>query len=120
MRELLLACLLTASAFAQPAKFGSFTNSDDVGAPPLKGSAEFDPATGQYKIAGSGSDADYITIRTSDMTGISGEGERLKPAVHARAMPKIVAPDDKAAVSTEPRAHHYKFIGIESSTMMTW
>jgi hypothetical protein len=36
--------------------FGSFTNSDDIGAPPLKGSAEFDPDTGQYKVTGSGSD----------------------------------------------------------------
>ena len=45
MRELLLSCLLAASAFAQAGTFGAFTNSDDVGAPPLKGSAEFDPAT---------------------------------------------------------------------------
>ena len=44
MRELLLTCLFAASAFAQAGKFGAFTNSDDVGAPPLKGSAEFDPS----------------------------------------------------------------------------
>ena len=56
MRELLLTCLLAVSAFAQPGKFGAFTNSDDVGAPPIKGSAEYDPATKQYKITGSGTD----------------------------------------------------------------
>jgi hypothetical protein len=56
MRELLLSCLLAASAFAQTGTFGSFTNSDDVGAPPLKGAAEFDASTGQYKITGSGAD----------------------------------------------------------------
>ena len=56
MRELILACLVAASAFAQTGTFGAFTNSDDVGAPPLKGSAEFDPATGQYKITGTGTD----------------------------------------------------------------
>jgi TolB protein len=56
MRELLLICLLAASAFAQTGKFGAFTNSDDVGAPPIKGSAEFDPSTRQYKITGSGTD----------------------------------------------------------------
>src|SRR5260370_19314315 len=56
MRELLLTCLFAASAFAQSGKFGAFTNSDDVGAPPLKGSAEFDAPTGQYKITGSGAD----------------------------------------------------------------
>ena len=41
---------------AQTGKFGIFTNSDDVGAPPIKGSAEFDPSTRQYKITGSGTD----------------------------------------------------------------
>ena len=56
MRELLLTCLLAASAFAQAGKFGAFTNSDDVGAPPLKGSAEFDAGTRQYKITGTGTD----------------------------------------------------------------
>jgi TolB protein len=56
VRELLIICILAISAFAQTAKFGSFTNSDDVGAPPLKGAAEFDASTGQYKITGSGTD----------------------------------------------------------------
>lgn len=56
MRELLLTCLLAASVFAQTGKFGSFTHSDDIGAPPLKGAAEFDASTGQYKVTGSGTD----------------------------------------------------------------
>jgi TolB protein len=56
MRELLVTCLLAATAFAQTGKFGAFTNSDDVGAPPLKGSAEFDAGTGEYKITGTGAD----------------------------------------------------------------
>jgi TolB protein len=56
VRELLLTCLFAAAALAQTGKFGIFTNSDDVGAPPIKGSAEFDPSTRQYKITGSGTD----------------------------------------------------------------
>jgi TolB protein len=56
VRGLLLICILAVSAFAQTGKFGQFTNSDDVGAPPLEGSAEFDASTGQYKITGTGSD----------------------------------------------------------------
>src|ERR1700752_444743 len=56
MRGLLLAILLAVPAVADSGKFGSFTNSDDVGAPALKGTVEFDPSTGQYKITGSGSD----------------------------------------------------------------
>src|SRR5947207_10272784 len=56
MRELLLACLLFASTLVQSGTFGAFTNSDDVGSPPLKGSAEFDPSTRQYRITGTGTD----------------------------------------------------------------
>ena len=56
MRELLLVCLLAAPAFAQSGALGAFTNSDDVGAPPIKGSAEFDASKAEYRITGSGSD----------------------------------------------------------------
>jgi len=56
MRELLLVFLLTGSAFAQTGKFGAFTNSDDIGGPAIKGSAEFDRGTGEYKVTGSGAD----------------------------------------------------------------
>jgi TolB protein len=73
MRELSLICLFAASAFAQAGKFGSFANSDDVGAPPLKGAAEFDVSTGQYKITGSGSDiwakADQFHYVWREMSG---------------------------------------------------
>jgi TolB protein len=73
MRELLLTCLLAVSAFGQTGKFGSFSNSDDVGAPPLKGAAEFDSYTGQYKITGSGSDiwaqADQFHYVWREMSG---------------------------------------------------
>jgi len=56
MRGLLLVCVLAAPAFAQSGALGAFTNSDDVGAPPIKGSAEFDASSGQYRITGSGAD----------------------------------------------------------------
>src|SRR5207244_298379 len=77
------------------------------------GSTFVGPIILPFKGAGSGTDADYITIRTSELSGIANDGERIKPAVHARAMPKIVAPREQAAVGTEPRAHHYKFVGVE-------
>jgi TolB protein len=73
MRVLLLTGLWAASAFAQSGKIGSFTNSDDVGAPPLKGSAEFDDAKGEYKITGSGTDiwgkADQFHYVWREMSG---------------------------------------------------
>jgi TolB protein len=54
MRQLLLTCLLAASAFAQGENLGAFTTSGDVGSPSRKGSAVFDASTGQYRITGSG------------------------------------------------------------------
>lgn len=73
MRELLLLCLLAASALPQGGRLGAFTNSDDVGGPPLKGSAEFDPATRQYKITGTGADiwakADQFHYVYREMSG---------------------------------------------------
>jgi TolB protein len=56
MRALLLLSVLAGSAFAQAGSLGAFTTSSDVGDPPIKGSAQFDAATGQYKITGSGTD----------------------------------------------------------------
>ncbi|MDQ6652921.1 MAG: hypothetical protein M3Y84_09265 [Acidobacteriota bacterium] len=64
------------------------------------------------KGTSSGSDADYITIRTSDLSGIAREGNRITPA-HAAAMAKIVSPSKQSAIGTQPQAQHYKFIGIE-------
>ncbi len=73
MRRLLLTFLLAASAFAQTGNTGIFTHSDNVGDPPLKGGAEFDASTGQYKITGSGSDiwgkADQFYYVSREMSG---------------------------------------------------
>jgi hypothetical protein len=73
MRERLLVCLLAASMLPQGGKLGAFTGSDDVGAPPLKGSVEFDPATRQYKITGTGADiwakADQFHYLWREMSG---------------------------------------------------
>ena len=52
MRQLLLVCLLSASAFAQGGNLGIFRSSGDVGGPAIKGAAEF--SNGQYRITGSG------------------------------------------------------------------
>jgi TolB protein len=73
MPEIVLTCLLAASAVAQTEKLGIFNGSDDVGAPPLKGGAEFDAATAQYKVTGSGSDiwgkADQFHYVWREMSG---------------------------------------------------
>src|ERR1700736_5513717 len=74
MRELLLTCLLASCTLEQSgAALGSFTNSHDIGAPPIKGSAEFDASTGDYKITGSGTDiwgkADQFHYVWREMSG---------------------------------------------------
>jgi len=73
MRKLVLVWLLASAAWGQMGKLGAFTNSEDIGAPPLKGAAEFDPASGQYKITGTGSDiwakADQFHYVWREMTG---------------------------------------------------
>ncbi len=56
MREFLFTCLWALAALGQTGNLGIFSNSGDVGAPPIQGSAEFDAASGQYKITGSGAD----------------------------------------------------------------
>jgi hypothetical protein len=53
-RELLIVCVLSAPVFAQSGSLGAFTDSADVGNPARKGSTEFNAATGQYRITGSG------------------------------------------------------------------
>lgn len=73
MRKLLITCLLATSAFAQTGKLGIFTNSDDIGGPPLKGGTEYDAATKQYKVTGTGTDifgrADQFHLLYREMSG---------------------------------------------------
>ena len=73
MRRLLLICAIAASAFGQARDLGAFTGSDDIGAPPMKGSAEFDASNGHYKITGSGTDiwgkADQFRYVWREMSG---------------------------------------------------
>jgi regulation of enolase protein 1 (concanavalin A-like superfamily) len=54
MRTILLTALFASALFAQTGKFGAFTDAGDVGNPAIKGSTEYDAATGQYKLTGAG------------------------------------------------------------------
>lgn len=68
------------------------------------------------KASCTGTEADYITIQTSDLDGISAPGVRIEPAKHASAMPKLLTTNGQFVIIAEPGAHHYKFIGIEITT----
>ncbi len=73
MRALLIACLFTSTALAQTGNLGLFTNAADIGAPPLKGSAEYDATARTYKITGTGTDiwgkADQFHYVWREMSG---------------------------------------------------
>jgi hypothetical protein len=62
-----------------------------------------------------GTDADYITIQTSNLGGIAAAGDRIDPAKHAAAMPRLVG-NRHSVLTAAPGAHHFKFIGIEITT----
>jgi TolB protein len=61
------------SVLAQTGAVGTFTNAADIGAPPLKGAAEYDAAARTYKITGTGTDiwgkADQFHYIWQEMTG---------------------------------------------------
>src|SRR6266850_8098839 len=63
----------------------------------------------RYKGPCSGTIADYITIRTSDLSGIPLAGTRITPS-NASAMAKLKASSSAPALEAEANAHHYKLI----------
>src|SRR4051794_28192444 len=70
------------------------------------------PVTLRYKV-GTGTDADWITIRTATPDASLPPGRRVAPADAAK-LAKIVSPGSGSpALQTEPQAHHYKLIGLE-------
>ena len=55
----------------------------------------------------------WIVVRTSAPDGsLPSPGTRVT-ASHASLLPKIVSRDSGPALTTAPRAHHFRFIGIE-------
>jgi uncharacterized protein (TIGR03437 family) len=67
------------------------------------------------KAAVTGTDADYITIRTSASDSeLPGPTTRLDPSLHSHLLARLVSPGGyMPVVYTAPGAHHYRFLGIE-------
>ena len=65
----------------------------------------------RYKGPCTGTDADYITIRTSNPGGITPAGTRITPA-QSSSMPTVLANSSNPALEAEPNAHHYKLVGV--------
>src|SRR5205085_7330218 len=59
------------------------------------------------------SGSSYIYIRTSAPdSSLPAAGTRVTPS-NAASMPKIVTSNSIGAITTDPAAHHYRFVGIE-------
>ena len=59
------------------------------------------------------SGSSYIYIRTSAPdSSLPAPGTRVTPS-NAASMPKIVTSNSIGAITTDPAAHHYRFVGIE-------
>jgi hypothetical protein len=53
----------------------------------------------------------WITIRSSDLGMLPPAGSRVNPK-HERYMPRVIAPNSGAALTTAKGAHHYRIIGV--------
>ncbi len=107
----LSACLSQAGTISVPAG-GNFQEALGKAQPgdviQLAAGATF---TGPFQLPVKEGD-DWITIRTDAAdSALPPAGERVQPS-HSEAMPKLVSATDWV-VTAEPRAHHYRFIGIE-------
>ncbi|HJR07927.1 MAG TPA: hypothetical protein VJ842_11765, partial [Pyrinomonadaceae bacterium] len=71
------------------------------------------PFTLPYKT-GTGTDADWITIRTSAPDSLlPASGTRITPA-YSSLLPKLLSPGGNSpALQTAAGAHHYRLVGIE-------
>ena len=73
--------------------------------------------TGNFTLAGKPGSR-WITIRSSNMSGITASGVRVAPS-NASSMPKIITPNSspvltaRAGSTTSAEAHHYRFMGVE-------
>src|SRR3984893_6362930 len=69
-----------------------------------------------YKGVGTGTDADYITVQTSNLAGIAASGVRLNPALQSGALAKLISVGGYPVIDTGAGTHHWKLIGLDIST----
>jgi hypothetical protein len=54
----------------------------------------------------------FITITTADQSLIPPDGVRINPSYSAN-LPKLISPDNRPVIQTDPGAHHYRLVGLE-------
>lgn len=69
--------------------------------------------TGNYTLPYTGTGTQWITIQTSNVAALPGDGSRVGPA-DAVNMPTIIAADPAyPAFTTVFKSNHYRFVGLE-------
>src|SRR5262249_28088111 len=77
----------------------------------LQAGATFTRTPGPFKLPNK-TGPGWITVRTSTSDTNLPQGTRVTPA-SASLMPKIISLNTAPAISTDPGAHHFRFVGIE-------
>ncbi|MEW5917566.1 MAG: ricin-type beta-trefoil lectin domain protein [Gemmatimonadota bacterium] len=64
----------------------------------------------------------WITVRTSALNSLPPLGTRVNPAIHASAMPKLIANSVAEALRTQHGASGWRIVGIEVTVVsnLTW
>ncbi|HCX31111.1 MAG TPA: hypothetical protein DHU55_15295, partial [Blastocatellia bacterium] len=68
------------------------------------------------KGAGTGTDADYVTVQTSNLAGLAASGVRLNPALQDAALVRLISTGGYPVIDAGAGAHHWKLIGLDIST----
>jgi hypothetical protein len=68
--------------------------------------------TGNFVLPFKGDTTAYITVRSAPDPALPGEGERIQPQ-HAPLLAKLRSPNGGTALSTAPRAHHWRLELLE-------
>jgi hypothetical protein len=68
--------------------------------------------TGNFLLPAKDAGNEFITIQSSALSDLPNETTRVRPE-HSQYMPKLVTTINEPLMKTAPRAHHYRFVGIE-------
>jgi hypothetical protein len=70
--------------------------------------------TGHFTLPNKGTTSSWIIIRPASSVQLPSEGTRMSPATAANLrLPRIITPDDVAAIRTIDGANHYRLVGLE-------
>ncbi len=72
--------------------------------------------TGPFRLPNKTQGSGWIYVVSSHLSNLPRAGTRVSPA-NAADMPKILAPQGQNAITTVANSHHFRFVGIEFTTV---